>query len=135
MAGTEVADLGFTTGQVVQEFGWDEDVDEAVRESVESATGEIMVDEDYGDVSDGSLIWWRSDDGDVDDLTDLLVDAQTNLDDGGVLWVLTPKAGRPGHVSAGEVEEAAQTAGISPTSAIAVGRWSGFRLTARGRGR
>lgn len=135
MSGTQRTGLGFTSGQVVQEFGWDDDVEEAVRDAVADVTGSELVDEDYGDMTDGSLIWWRSDDGDVDDLTDLIVDAQANLDDGGLVWVLTPKTGRVGNVQAVDVEEAARTAGLVPTSATALGLWSGFRLTSKGRGR
>lgn len=135
MAGTTAAGLGFAAGQVVQEFGWDDDVDDEVRVLVEDETGADLVEEDYGDVTDGALIWWREDDGEVDDLADVLMDAQANLDDGGLIWVLTPKAGRVGNVRAGDVEEAARTAGLSATSAAAVGSWSGFRLTSRGRGR
>lgn len=135
MSGTSAADLGYITGQVVQEFGWDEDADDAIRLQVEEATGQELAEEDYRDVTDGALIWWRSEDGEVDDLADLLVDAQANLDDGGLLWVLTPTAGRPGHARAGDVEEAARTAGLSATSAAALGTWSGFKLTARSRGR
>ena len=37
----------------------------------------------------------REDDG---DLVDALVDAITPLADHGVIWLLTPKAGRAGHV-------------------------------------
>ena len=56
MSGTSAAGLGFAAGQVVQEFGWDEDVDDAVRVVVEDETGAELVDEDYGDVTDGALI-------------------------------------------------------------------------------
>ena len=90
-ASQAVVRLGFISGQVVQEFGYDDDSDSELRAAVESTTGRELVDEDYDDVTDGVMIWWREDDG---DLTDALVDAQTVLDDGGVIWVLTPKAGR-----------------------------------------
>ncbi|MDD9207168.1 DUF3052 domain-containing protein [Georgenia sp. 10Sc9-8] len=138
MAGTAAAGagrrFGFTTGQVIQEFGYDDDVDTAVREAIESETGEELVDEDYGDVVDGALIWWREDDAEVEDLTDLLVDAKANLDDGGLVWVLTPKPGREGHVPPADIQEAAGTAGLSTTSASSAGAgWSGMRLTSRGR--
>ena len=56
-------------------------------------------------VADSAIVWWRDDDGDVDDLTDLLVDAQANLDGAGLIWVLTPKARTTGAVPAAEVEE------------------------------
>ena len=99
--------FGFASGLIIQEFGYDEDVDEALRQAVETETGTGLVDEDYEDVADSALIWWRHDDGDVDDLTDLLVDAQANLDGDGLLWVLTPKARTTGAVPTSEIEEAA----------------------------
>ena len=80
------------------------------------------------------FVWWRDEDGDVDDLTDLLVDAQANLDGAGLIWVLTPKARTTGAVPAAEVEEAAQTAGMHATSAASMGQhWSGIRVSSRGR--
>jgi len=125
--------LGFTSGQVVQEFGYDDDVDSDLRAAVEQATGNDLVDEQYDDVTDGVIIWWRDDDG---DLTDALVDAQTVLDDGGIIWVLTPKAGRGGHIDHGEIEEAATTAGLHATSTFAIASdWSATRLGNRGRGK
>jgi hypothetical protein len=125
--------LGFTAGQVVQEFGYDDDVDDALRSALEQITGGELVDEDYDDVTDGALIWFRDGDG---DLTDALVDAMTVLEDSGPIWVLTPKAGRSGHVSHGEIEEAATTSGLHAMSTFAVAPdWSATRLGARGRGR
>jgi len=129
--------FGFTAGQEIQEFGYDEDVDEAVRSAVEDVTGKDLVDEDHSDVVDGALIWWRDDDGDDTDLTDLLMDALDNLDDaGGTIVVLTPKPGRGGHVGPAVLEEAARTAGLQPTGAVSVSEdWNGLRLLSRGRGR
>lgn len=128
--------LGFRSGQVVQEWGYDEDVDPRLRADVEAATGTELVDEDYGDVTDGAILWWREEDGDVSDLADTLVDAQANLDNGGLIWVLSPKSGRPGHVQPRDVEEAASTAGLHATTAVAAApRWSGIRLAARPRTR
>ena len=128
--------LGLTPGQVVQEFGYDSDCDEELRSELESAIGIPLEDESYRDVIDVALIWWRDDDGDTQDLTDVLTDALTTLEDGGLIWVLAPKAGRDGHVHPAEVEEAATTAGLHTTSTIAVApAWSAYRLTSRGRGR
>ena len=125
--------LGFTSGQVVQELGWADDVDQELRAAVEAATGTELVDEDYDDVTDGVLVWWRDGDG---DLTDALVDAQAVLDDGGQIWLLTPKAGRAGHVGHSDIEEAATTAGLHATSTFAIASdWSATRLGTRGRGR
>jgi hypothetical protein len=77
-------------------------------------------------VVDVVLLWWRDDDG---DLFDALSDALTTLADGGHIWLLTPKAGRDGHVEPSDIGEAAQTAGLSQTSSISAAReWSGTRL-------
>jgi hypothetical protein len=121
-----VGRLGVQAGQVVQEFGWDEDCDEDLRIAVEAVTTTELVDEDYDDVVDVVLLWWRDDDG---DLVDALVDALTSLADGGAVLLLTPKAGRDGHVEPSDVGEAAQTAGLSSTSSMAAARdWTGTRL-------
>ncbi len=131
-AGTSVASrLGFRAGQVVQEFGYDDDVDEELRASVETLTGNELADEDAQDVVDAAIQWWREGDG---DLVDALVDALTNLAGGGVIWLLTPKSGRPGHVEPSEIEDAAPTAGLHATSTISASRdWTGTRLaTPRG---
>ena len=126
--------FGFDSGLIIQEFGYDDDVDEALRRAAEAETGTGLVDEDYEDVADSALIWWRHDDGDVDDLTDLLVDAQANLDGDGLLWLLTPKARTTGAVPASEIEEAAGTAGMHATSAASMGEhWSGIRISSRRR--
>ena len=92
MTSTAGGAFGFTSGLIIQEFGYDDDVDQPLREAAEAQTGTALVDEDYEDVADSAIVWWRADDGDVDDLTDLLVDAQANLDGDGLVWVLTPKA-------------------------------------------
>ncbi len=122
------ARLGFTPGQVVQEIGYDEDSDEALRDAIEALTGSELVDEDYEDVVDAVLLWYREDDG---DLVDVLMDALTPLADGGHIWLLTPKAGRPGHIEPSDIGEAAPTAGLSQTSSVSAGRdWAGTRLVA-----
>src|SRR4051812_50029649 len=98
---------------VVQELGWDTDVDEAVRDAVEERCGDELLDEDADEVVDLVLMWWREGDG---DLVDALVDAIGPLADNGVIWVLTPKTGRARHAEPREIAEAAPTAGPSPTS-------------------
>ncbi|WP_017540663.1 MULTISPECIES: DUF3052 domain-containing protein [Nocardiopsis] len=119
--------LGFKPGQVVQEFGYDDDVDEQLRASIVEITGEQLVDEDDDAIVDAALLWWRSDE--EDDLTDVLVDVLGSVEGGGVILVLTPKAGRDGHVPPNDVAEAASTAGLSQTSAVSAGAdWSGTRL-------
>jgi hypothetical protein len=125
--------LGLSPGQVVQELGYDDDCDEALRSAVAAHTGNALVDEDHEDVVDVVLLWWRDDDG---DLVDALVDSLISLDDGGVVWLLTPKAGRPGHVEPGDIGDAAPTAGLHQTSSIsAAPDWSGTRLVTRRSGR
>jgi hypothetical protein len=79
------------------------------------------------------LLWFREDDG---DLVDALVDALAPLAANGVIWLLTPKAGRDGHIEPSDVNEAAPTAGLSQTSSISAGPdWSGTRLVAPKSGR
>jgi hypothetical protein len=92
--------LGVKPGHVVQEIGYDDDCDEQLRDSVAKLQGVELVDEDYDDVVDGVLLWWRDGDG---DLVDALVDALTPLADGGYILLLTPKSGREGHVEPSEI--------------------------------
>ena len=121
--------LGFQPGQVVQELGYDDDVDMDLREAVEALTGTELVDEDYDDVADAVLMWFRDDNEDDGDLTDALVDAQEYLVEGGLVWLLSPKTGRTGHVEASDIAEAAQTAGLSQTSTLSVSKdWQAVRL-------
>ena len=121
-----VSRLGFQPGMVVQELGWDEDIDESVRAAIETTVGTPLVDDRYGDVVDAVLLWWREDDG---DLVDGLVDSLTDLADGGTIWLLTPKVGRPNYVDASDIAEAAPTAGLSTTTSIAAGPdWSATKL-------
>ena len=118
--------LGIEPGLVVQEIGWDEDVDDAVRAAIEERIGSDLLDEDADEVVNVVLLWWREDDG---DLVDALVDATGPLDEDGVIWVLTPKTGRDGHVEPSDIAEAVPTAGLSQTSTVNVGAdWSGSRL-------
>jgi len=120
--------LGIKPGHVVQAIGYDDDVDESLRDSVVALEAAELVDEDYDDVVDGVLLWWRDGDG---DLVDALVDALTPLADGGYIVLLTPKTGRDGHVEPSEIGEAAPTAGLSQTSTVSAGRnWSASRLVA-----
>lgn len=118
--------LGIEPGMVVQELGWDEDVDDGVRAAIEEQIGGDLLDEDADDVVDVVLMWWREDDG---DLVDALMDAISPLAENGVIWVLTPKTGRDGHVEPSDIAEAVPTAGLAQTSSIGVGDdWSATRL-------
>ncbi|MDT5194485.1 MAG: hypothetical protein QOH20_1239 [Mycobacterium sp.] len=117
--------LGIDKGQVVQELGWDEDTDDDIRVAVEDACGSELLDEDADEVVDVVLLWWRNDDG---DLVDRLMDAITPLAEDGVIWVVTPKTGKPGHVQPAEIAESAPTAGLMQTSSANLGDWIASRL-------
>lgn len=120
------ARLGFEPGQVVQEIGYDEDADQDLREGVESLIGRDLVDDEYDDVADVVLLWFRDKDG---DLTDALVDAIGLLEEGGTIWLLTPKSGQTGYIEPSDIRDAAQTVGLSPANSVSVGEgWSGTRL-------
>jgi hypothetical protein len=125
--------LGIQPGAVVQVVGSGSSAGLAVDQSLlddvaaRAGTGLITTDES-DDVVDVVLLWWREGDG---DLVDALVDSLTNLADSGVIWLLTPKAGREGHVEPSDIEESAPTAGLSSTrSTSAAPEWSGTRLVA-----
>ena len=121
--------MGLKREMIVMEIGYDADVDQELRDQIEEHTGEELVDEDSDEVVDVVLIWFRDDDG---DLTDLLVDAIGPLADDGMIWLLTPKRGRPGYVEASDISEAASVAGLSETTILTVsGEWSGSRLVGR----
>lgn len=129
-AGSPAGRLGFRSGQVIQEWGYDEDVDQALRDALVDEVGVELVDEDYGDVIDSAIVWWRGEDGDITDLTDLLVDATAVLEEGGLVWVLVPKMGSEGHVPPSDIGEAATTAGLQLTTLLAAASaWLGVRLT------
>ena len=117
--------FGFEPNMVVMEMGYDDDVDEDLRDTLTERVGDL-VDEETDEVVDAVLLWYRDGDG---DLFELLTDALTPLADNGVVWVLTPKSGRPGHVEPSEISEAAPTAGLAQTSSINAGKdWTGARL-------
>ena len=121
--------LGIEPGMVVQVVGGGEDaeIDQSLMDDVAARAGtELVTTDDSDEVVDVVLLWWREGDG---DLVDALVDALTNLGDSGVVWLLTPKAGRDGHVEPSDIDEAAPTAGLSSTrSTSAAPEWSGTRL-------
>ncbi|MHB1165857.1 MAG: DUF3052 domain-containing protein [Candidatus Nanopelagicales bacterium] len=120
--------LGLQAGLTVQELGFDDDADHGLREGIEQVIEAELVDEGFDDVVDVVIIWWREDDG---DLVDALVDAKGPLTDHGVVWLMTPKPGRDGHVDAEDIADAAPTAGLQQTSTISAGaQWQGTRLVA-----
>lgn len=121
--------LGFKDGDLLQELGYDVDVDFDFREELEDGIGSELLTEDDQDVVDGVLLWWRGGDG---DLVDALVDALTSLDEGGVIWLLTPKSGRPGYVAPADIQESAPTAGLHSTSTAGISKeWAATRLVSR----
>lgn len=121
--------LGFNEGDLIQEYGYDDDVDFDFRDVVQAHIGSDLYDEDEHEVVDAVVLWWRDGDG---DLVDALVDSLTNLDEGGVVWVLTPKAGRDGYVPPADIQQAAPTAGLHVTkSAVASEDWAAARLVPR----
>lgn len=120
--------LGFAAGQIVQELGYDDDVDEGLRLSLEAVVGSELEAGDFDGVADAVLLWWREGDG---DLTDDVVDALTALAEGGNIVLVTPKVGRDQHVDASDIEEAALTAGLHASGSVNVGAdWTGTRLVA-----
>jgi Protein of unknown function (DUF3052) len=117
--------LGLSRGLVVQELGWDEDVDDDVRLMIEDAIDGELVEEAMEAV-DLVLLWWRDGDG---DLVDSLVDALTDLTGAGYIWLMTPKVGRSGYVDAADLAEAAVTAGLALTSSVPVSSdWTATKL-------
>jgi hypothetical protein len=119
--------LGIESGMVVMEIGYDDDVDEDLRDLLLERVDDF-VDEDTDEVVDVVLLWWRDGDG---DLVDILVETKSPLADNGVVWLLTPKAGREGHVEPSDITESAPTAGLQQTSTVSVGKdWGGARLVA-----
>lgn len=121
----EVDRLGVKAGLVVQELGWDSDVDEDLRAQIEDAIDADMV-EDAVEAVDIVLMWWRDDDG---DLVDGMVDSLTDLSAEGYIWLMTPKVGRDGYVDPADINESAVTAGLALTSTAPVsGEWSASKL-------
>ena len=50
----------------------------------------------------------------------------------GPIWILSPKVGRDGHVHPSDIQDAANTAGLSQTSTIAVApNWSATKIVHR----
>lgn len=124
-----VSRLGFRPGQVVIEYGYDDDVDQEFREAVEEVIEAPLEDDDYDGVVDAVVLWWRDGDG---DLVDELVDGMTTLQDGGFIALVTPGTGRADRVPAHDVQEACTTSGLTASGAVPVGdEWIGQRLVGR----
>lgn len=116
-AGLDGADqLGLSEGMIVQELGWDEDVDEDLRNDVMDIIDADLYDEDALEAVDVVMLWQRDD----SDVADGLVDALRDLSDTGYIWLLTPKIGRAGYVDPADISEGAHTAGLNLTSVVEV---------------
>jgi hypothetical protein len=120
--------LGISAGSTVQEIGYDTDTDDAVIDAAVAGSGEELVNEDFDGVVDVVLLWWREDDG---DLADALVDAKAPLAANGVIWLLTPKHGRPGELEPADIADATSTAGLRRTTSVSLAQWQGVRLVSR----
>jgi hypothetical protein len=121
--------MGIEPGELVLELGGGSDVDQSLRAKIVEITGTELIEDQTDEVVDAVIIWWRDGDG---DLEDELVDALTFLSDAGSIWVLTPKAGRDGHVEPSDIQDAAPNVGLSQTSTLSVAPdWTATRLVAR----
>ena len=122
---TGVVALGLTSGMAVQELGWDDDVDDALRQAImDSIDADLLYE--ATEAVDVVLLWWRDNDGDI---VDGLVDALTDLAPSGYLWLLTPKVGRNGYVDPTDLAEAALTAGLALANPASVSpNWQAQKL-------
>ena len=122
---TGVLAMGFEPGQIIQELGWDTDVDESLRDAVMDAIDADLV-EDALEAVDAVLLWWREEDGDVGDG---LVDALRDLSSTGHIWLMTPKIGRDGYLEPADIAEGTATAGLILASPASVSReWQAQRI-------
>ena len=121
--------MGLKPGELVLELGGSSDIDQSLRAKITGITGTQLIENQTEEVVDAVIIWWREGDG---ELEDELVDALTYLSEAGSIWVLTPKAGRDGHVEPSDIQDAAPNVGLSQTSTFAVASdWTATRLVAR----
>lgn len=135
MSGSTGKDFGFRSGQLIQEFGFDDDVDMGLRGAIEAVTGETFEDEDYRGSADGVVAWWRLDDGDVDDLADLLVDCASGLtQESAQIWLFVPDQRSNYSVPMEDVQEAADVAGVAVTTTRYLDSgWTAVRIVGHGR--
>ena len=125
--------MGLAKDDLVLEVGHDSDCDSTLRDELMSITGTDFLQGSTSEVVDAVIIWWREGDG---DLVDELMDGLTYLVENGAIWVMTPKAGRAGHVEPSDIQDAAPIAGLSVTSTIALAKdWTATRLVARKAGK
>jgi hypothetical protein len=125
--------MGLAKDDLVLEVGHDGDCDSILRDQIRAITGTDFLEGETSEVVDAVILWWRDGDG---DLVDELMDALTYLSDTGSIWVMTPKAGRSGHVEPSDIQDAAPLAGLSQTSTFALAKdWTATRLVARKAGK
>ena len=125
--------MGIESGFLVLQRGFADDCDSSISKEIAQVAGSELLDENSQEVVDAVITWWRDDDG---DLIDELVDCLTYLSESGPIWLLTPKVGRDGHVEPSDIQDSAQTAGLSLTSTIPASKdWTATRLVARKSGR
>jgi hypothetical protein len=125
--------MGLAKDDLVLEVGHDSDCDSTLRDELMSITGTAFLQGSTSEVVDAVIIWWREGDG---DLVDELMDGLTYLVENGAIWVMTPKAGRAGHVEPSDIQDAAPIAGLSVTSTLALAKdWTATRLVARKAGK
>lgn len=114
-AATAAARLGLEAGDTVGESGYDDDVDQDLRDAIADVIDADLLDDDSDEVLNAVLLWWRDGDG---DLTDALINAVPLLAADGVIWLATPKTGTERYVEPSEVAEATQTAGLAQTTSV-----------------
>src|SRR5699024_805189 len=116
-------------GQIVQEFGHDDDVDLDLRDALEDLVGSELEDEDPHEIVAAVGMWWRGDDG---DLTDGMGGTLTTRAPGPRVWVVRRNARRDGHAPPGDVQESAGIAGLRVMSTVSLAPdWTGTRLASR----
>jgi hypothetical protein len=121
--------MSLVPGELVLEIGRGGDSDESLRTAISAITGTALIEDQTDEVVDAVIIWWRDGDG---ELEDELVDGLTYLSESGSIWILTPKAGRDGHVEPSDIQDAAPNVGLSQTSTLSVASdWTATRLVAR----
>lgn len=131
----QASELGFMKDDIIQEWLWDDDVDESIREAICATTCQDLVDEDYDGAVDGSILWWRDGD-DEDALTDDLVDAEAALEPSAPFWIFNLKPGREGAASPVVIQNAAKNAGLTPSKPASLNNdWNAIRLIPFGAGR
>ena len=109
--------LGLQPGMIAQELGWEDDVDEELRDEVmDLIDGDLIEEADEG--VDVVLLWQRSD----TDVADALVDSLRDLGDHGYIWLLTPRLGRRESVNPADIVEAAKISSLTLTSSAEVSR-------------